>query len=84
MNKIAYVDDYAYFMGCLTKMGPWSKNDFLDWLEFLDEPRTKTVQAIQYYIGDVPAFCFVERVDKLLNTIYDSNSSNNDLGYHRT
>lgn len=83
MNKIAYLDDYGYFMSYLKKIGSWSKNDFLDWLEFLDEDTTKTIDAIQFYIGDVPAFCFVERVDNLLKTCYVSRRKTKDLGYQR-
>lgn len=82
-NKIAYLDDYGYFLNNLKKIGPWSKNDFLDWLSYEDEPRTKTVDAIQYYIGDTPAFCFVEKVDNLLRSCYVSRRRTNDMGYQR-
>ena len=82
-NKIAYVDDYGYFLNNLKKIGPWSKNDFLDWLDFEDEPRTKTVDAIQYYIGDTPAFCFVEKVENLLTSCYVSRRRTKDMGYQR-
>lgn len=82
-NKIAYLDDYAYFLNSLKKIGSWSKNDFLDWLNFEDEPRTKTIDAIQYYIGDTPAFCFVEKVENLLQSCYVSRRRTNDMGYQR-
>ena len=82
-NKIAYLDDYAYFINNLKKIGSWSKNDFLDWLSFEDEPRSKTIDAIQYYIGDTPAFCFVEKVENLLQSCYVSRRRTNDMGYQR-
>jgi len=82
-NKIAFLDDYGYFLNSLKKIGSWSKNDFLDWLDFEDEPTTKSVDAIQYYIGDTPAFCFVERVDNLLRSCYVSRRRTNDMGYQR-
>lgn len=82
-NKIAFLDDYAYFLDSLKKIGPWSKNDFLDWIDFEDEPRTKSVDAIQYYIGDTPAFCFVEKVQNLLTSCYVSRRRTNDMGYQR-
>ncbi len=82
-NKIAYLDDYAYFLNSLKKIGSWSKNDFLDWLNFEDEPRSKTIDAIQYYIGETPAFCFVEKVENLLRSCYVSRRRTNDMGYQR-
>ncbi len=82
-NKIAYLADYEYFLDSLKKVGRWSKNDFLDWLDFEDEPKTKSVDAIQYYIGDIPAFCFVEKVPNLLTSCYVSRRRTNDMGYQR-
>ena len=82
-NRLAYLDDYAYFLNSLKKIGPWSKNDFLDWLNFEDEPKTKSIDAIQYYIGDTPAFCFVEKIENLLRSCYVSRRRTNDMGYQR-
>lgn len=82
-NKVAYLDDYAYFLNSLKKIGSWSKNDFLDWLGFEDESRSKTIDAIQYYIGDTPAFCFVENVENLLQSCYVSRRRTRDMGYQR-
>ena len=83
-NKIAYLNDYEYFQDNFAKIGSWAKNDFLDWLDYEDESKSKEIDAIQYYIGDTPAFCFVERVDSLLKTCYVSRRRTNDLGYQRT
>lgn len=86
LNRIAYDEDFDYFVNCVKKIGKWARNDFLDWLEIPDQKKTKDVEAIQYYIGDTPAFCFVERVDALLQSCYISRRrrSEPDLGYQRT
>lgn len=84
LNKVAYLDDYEYFLNCHKKIGLWAKNDLLDWLEFEDEKTSKQIDAIQYYIGDVPVFCFVERVYNLLHTCYVSRRRTKDMGYQRT
>jgi len=84
MNKVIYLDDYEYFLNSLKKIGSWAKNDLLDFLEFSDEKKSKEIDAIQYYIGDVPVFCFVEKVENLLRTCYVSRRRTNDLGYQRT
>jgi DGQHR domain-containing protein len=84
LNKVAYLDDYEYFLNCHRKIGLWAKNDFLDWLEYEDEKTSKQIDAIQYYIDDVPVFCFVERVYHLLHTCYVSRRRTKDMGYQRT
>ncbi len=84
LNKVAYLDDYEYFLNCYKKIGLWAKNDLLDWLEFEDEKTSKQIDAIQYYIGDIPVFCFVERVFNLLHTCYVSRRRTKDVGYQRT
>lgn len=84
MNKVVYFDDYEYFLNSFKKIGPWAKNDLLDFLEFSDEKKSKEIDAIQYYIGDVPVFCFVEKVENLLHTCYVSRRRIKDSGYQRT
>ena len=86
MNHVAYKEDFDYFVNCARKIGKWARNDFLDWLEIPDQKKTKPIEAVQYYIGDTPAFCFVERVDTLLQSCYISRRrrSEPDLGYQRT
>jgi len=84
MNKVCYSDDFDYFSKYMKKIGPWSKNDFLDFIGYTNRQNSVTVDAIQYYIGALPVFCFVERVDNLLRTCYISRRRTNDLGYQRT
>jgi len=83
-NKVAYKDDFEYFLNCYTKIGEWAKNDLLDWLDYEEGKKSQDIQAFQYYIGDVPVFCFISRVDDLLRTCYVSRRRTKDLGYQRT
>lgn len=84
MNKVCYADDFDYFSDYVKKIGCWSKNDFLDFVGHKARENLVKIDAIQYYIGDLPVFCFVERVDNLLRTCYISRRRTKDLGYQRT
>ena len=55
----------------------------MDWLNFEGESSAKIIDAIQFYIGDTPAFCFVEKVENLLKSCYVSRRRTNDSGYQR-
>lgn len=83
-NKIAYSDDIDYFESSLGKVDKWSKNDFLNWLGYQPKIAYKRIPAIQYYIGDTPVLCFVERIPELLKTCYVHRRRGNDKGYQRT
>jgi DGQHR domain-containing protein len=83
-NKVGYHDDYGYFLNCHSKIGGWALNDILDWLEYSDDKELKEIDAIQYYIGETPLFCFVQRVFDLLRTCYVSRRRTSDPGYQRT
>jgi DGQHR domain-containing protein len=84
MNKVLYKDDYEYFQNYRKMIGSWAKNDFLDLIDFSDDKKFKEIDAIQYYIGETPVFCFVEKVENLLKTCYVSRRRTGDLGYQRT
>ena len=84
MNKVLYKNDYDYFLNYSKMTGPWAKNDFLDFVDFSDDEKFKKIDAIQYYIGETPVFCFVEKVENLLRACYVSRRRTNDLGYQRT
>lgn len=83
-NIIGYLDDYEYFENSYNKIGVWARNDLLDWVGYSDERKSKEIPAIQYYINDVPVFCFVGRVDDLLRSCYISRKRKNEEGYQRT
>ena len=84
-EMIAYKDDFDYFLNSSKKIGQWARNDFFDWAELEDSKKTIDVQAIQYYIQDLPVYCFVESVDVLLHSCYISRRrrTSPDLGYQR-
>ncbi len=84
MNKVCYSDDFEYFTNYVKRIGQWSKNDFLDFVGYSDRLNYVKVDAIQYFIGNLPVFCFVERVENLLRTCYISRRRIGDLGYQRT
>jgi len=84
MNRVCYADDFEYFASYAKKIGRWSKNDFLDFVGHSARENIVKIDAIQYYIGDLAVFCFVERVDNLLRTCYISRRRTGDLGYQRT
>lgn len=83
---IAYEEDFDYFLNSSKKIGEWVRNDFFDWAKLEDSKKTIEVQAIQYYIQDLPVYCFVESVDILLHSCYISRRrrTSPDLGYQRT
>ena len=56
---------------------------FLDFVGYSARENIVKIDAIQYYIGDLAVFCFVERVDNLLRTCYISRRRTRDLGYQR-
>ena len=86
LSVIAYNDDYEYFANSVKKIGKWARNDLLDWAGIVDKKKTEEIEAIQYYLQDFPFYCFVERVDTLLNSCYISRRrrSSPDPGYQRT
>jgi len=84
MNSVLYKDDYEYFQNYRKMIGAWAKNDFLDMIDYSDDNKFKEIDAIQYYIGETPVFCFVEKVETLLKTCYVSRRRTKDLGYQRT
>ena len=84
MNKICYKDDFEYFSDYVNKIGTWAKNDFLDLVGHKARESSVKIDAIQYYVGNLAIFCFVEQVSNLLRTCYVSRRRTRDLGYQRT
>jgi DGQHR domain-containing protein len=69
-NKIIYSDDFNYFQSSCNKIGKWARSDLLDFIDYRSGNEFEKAGAIQYYIGDTPIFCLVQRVDKLLRACY--------------
>lgn len=86
LNLVGYNDDFEYFQSSVKKIGKWARNDFLDWIDVTDKKKYEEIEAIQYYIQDLPVYTFVVRVDILLNSCYISRRRRNshDPGYQRT
>lgn len=86
LDLIGYKEDIDYFLNSVNKIGQWARNDFLDWTGIEDNLQYKDTPAIQYYIQNLPVYCFVESIDVLLNSCYISRRRRNspDLGYQRT
>ena len=85
MNRLAYRSDFDHFVESTKKIGAWAKNDFLYWLEINPKQEYVPVPAIQYYIDDIPIFCFVTSVDILLKSCYVSRRRRGEIdeGYQR-
>jgi len=85
-SVVGYNDDYEYFQSSVKKIGKWARNDFLDWIGVIDKKKYEDIEAIQYYIQNLPVYTFVVRVDMLLNSCYISRRRRNspDPGYQRT
>lgn len=78
-----YSDDNEHFNLYYKRIGRWVRNDLLDWLGYERRNKFEEIDAIQYYIGDVAVFCFVVKVDRLLETCYVARRRGNDRGYQR-
>lgn len=85
MNRVADKSDFNHFVESTKKIGTWAKNDFLYWLEISPKQEFVPVPAIQYYIDDIPIFCFVSSVDILLKSCYVSRRRRGEVdeGYQR-
>ena len=83
LNRLANHDDYMYFKEQFEIIGKWSKNDFLNWLDLENIRENKTIDAIQFYVGNTVVFCFAERVSILLKSCYVSRRRNRSKGYQR-
>ena len=82
-NVVCYQDDFDYFSSQMNIIGKWARNDFLDFVRYVAREKTLTIDAIQYYIDDLPVFCLVGRVDDLLRACYVARRRTDDLGYQR-
>ncbi|MDH3313776.1 MAG: DGQHR domain-containing protein [Nitrosopumilus sp.] len=83
-NVIVYADDFEYFRKYYDKIGSWSKNDFLNFIEVKNDEGNQKLDAIQFHIGDTVVFSFVQRVDILLKSCYVSRRRDKQEGYQRT
>lgn len=83
LNRILYKDDIDYFKESFRIIGMWARNDLLNVLKIPRSPTARPIDAIQFYIGDTPAFIFVEPVKSLLESCYIFRRRLKDDGYQR-
>ena len=82
-NRILFKDDIEYFQQMLASIGPWARSDLLSFLRIPISNTSVKKEAIQFYLEDVPAFCFVSDVRTLLDSCYISRRLGEKKGYQR-
>lgn len=84
-NSILLDYDLNYFLDAFKKIGKWAKNDFFNFLKVKPfQPKTlSNIEAIQFYLGDIRAYLYLERVDRLLKYCYIFRRVRDDKGYQR-
>jgi DGQHR domain-containing protein len=84
-NSILLNYDLNYFVDALGKIGKWAKNDFFSFLKIKPlNPRTlSNIDAIQYFIGDIRAYLYLDRVDRMLKYCYIFRRVKDEKGYQR-
>jgi DGQHR domain-containing protein len=82
-NHVLFADDVIYFEKMFGMIGKWARSDLLS---FVQVPRSATslrIPAIQFYLEEYPAFCFVADVRTLLESCYISRRLGDEKGYQR-
>ena len=82
-NHVMFKDDVEYFQGVSRSIGKWAKSDLLSFLRVPISQTSLKVNAIQFYLDDIPAFCFVCDVRTLLDSCYISRRLEDRRGYQR-
>lgn len=84
-NSVFLTYDLKYFLDAYRKIGKWAKNDLYSFMR-IEPPKPVPfvdMQAMQYYLGDVRAYLYLDRVDRILNYCYIFRRIKNDKGYQR-
>jgi len=82
-NRVLFKDDIEYFQNTVASIGPWAKSDLLSYLRVPISHTSVRKEAIQFYLEDVPVFCFVSDVRTLLDSCYISRRLGDRKGYQR-
>jgi len=82
-NHYLFKDDIEYFIDTQTKVGVVARNDLLSYLEIERRREFQPIDAIQFYVGDHPAFAFAAKVNTLLESCYVFRRRKRDAGYQR-
>jgi len=82
-NRLLFKDDIEYFEEMFAKIGRWARSDLLSLIRV---PMSETFvrrKAIQFYLGNTPAFSLVMDVRTLLDCCYVSRRLGEKKGYQR-
>ena len=81
--SIIYKDDFQYFSQMCDRINTWAKNDLYNFLEIKPLEMRVEIEATQIYIGNIPAYVYADRPDRILKYSYVSRRRKNDNGYQR-
>jgi DGQHR domain-containing protein len=82
-NRVLFKDDLEYFLRMYDSIGRWAKSDLLSYLHVPMSQTSVRTKAIQFYLEEKPAFCFVSDVSTLLASCYISRRLGGEKGYQR-
>lgn len=84
-NSVLLNYDLKYFLDAYEKIGKWAKNDLFNFLKIRPKhPRPiSEINALRFYLGDICAYLYLDRVDRILKYCYIFRRIKNDKGYQR-
>jgi len=82
-NHYIYKDDIDYFKNNFNTIGKVARNDFFNYIKLPRKRLSRPIDAIKFYLDNIPAYSFIARVDELLETCYIQRRFNKDEGYQR-
>jgi len=82
-NHYIYKDDIEYFKNNYNTIGKIARNDFFNYIQLPRKGLSRPIEAIKFYLDNIPAYNFIARVDELLETCYIQRRFNKDEGYQR-
>ncbi|MES2746912.1 MAG: DGQHR domain-containing protein [Bacteroidota bacterium] len=82
-TSIIHKDDFEYFLHLSDNIGKWTKNDLYNFINIFPPQKRIEIEATQIYIGNIPAYIFADRPDRILKYSYVSRRRDQDEGYQR-
>lgn len=85
-NAVLFDNDLRYFVDSYGKINIWAKNDLYSFLEIKPlghEIPLVEVKGMQFDLGGVRAYLYLDRVDRLLKYCYIFRRIDEDKGYQR-
>lgn len=81
--KIIFNDDFEYFNEISKTIKKWTRNDLYNFLDIYPPNNRIQLDAIKIFIGDNPAYIYVDKPTDILKYSYVSRRRDNDHGYQR-